>query len=143
MTLHQEGPSSGFIPTAPDPSTSVHPQPSYPLPRRRESFPGSRMECPSSPGHSPPPAAAPDSEQLPGGHGKNRAGSSALHAPSGHCLAGSIPFYTEQVTQQSRRLAVPTASSPTGQRTSQASLSTKVRTSPDRGPHPPRRAGPE
>lgn len=32
MTLHQEGPSLAFIPTAPDPSTSVHPQPSYPLP---------------------------------------------------------------------------------------------------------------
>ena len=111
-----------------------------PLPRRRESFPGSRTECPSGPGRSPPPAAAPDSEQLPGGHGENRAGISALHAPSGHGLASSIPFYTERVTRQSRRLAMPTASSPAEQRAGQASLSTQGQDPSRPGPTPTTRS---
>lgn len=134
-------PQPSSLPSSPRTPQNISP-PTAQLPpaRRRESFPGSRMECPSGPGRSPLPAAAPDSEQLPGGHGENRAGNSALHAPSGHSLASSIPFYTERVTRQSRRLAMPTASSPAEQR---AGLSTQGqdRSRPGRTPTTRSRTG--
>lgn len=61
MTLHQEGPSSGFIP-APDPSTSVHPQPSYC--QKKRAF---RVQNGVSlqPRAQPTTCCSPDSEQLP------------------------------------------------------------------------------
>lgn len=62
---------------------------------------------------------------------------SALHTPSGHGPASSIPFYTEQVTQQGPRLAEQQPPSPTGH-TCQASPSTQGQGWSRPGPPPPR-----